>query len=124
MTYASGWENPDGHEPLEARKRPMFDASGQPVTQAPPPDPAPELDMLRPGDGPASVPLVVADWDRENRADDDPEFRGREVQIELPRMRDHGARLAEIRQVAQDAADTDSRVAWLAALSKIIELAR
>jgi hypothetical protein len=115
MTYASGWENPDGHEPLEARKRPMFDASGQPVTEAPPPDPAPELDMLRPGDGPASVPLV-ADAAELTRA-----WVAREPAVSPAGLAD---RLAEIRQVAEDAADTDSRVAWLAALSKIIELAR
>lgn len=117
----SGWENPDNHEPLEARPRPMFDAKGRPVTEAPPPDPAPELDMLRPGDGPASVPI------RPGHAAGAMVTGGERVQLagsmSLTAQR-LDARLAEIRQVAQDAADTDSRVAWLAALSRIIELAR
>lgn len=106
-TFASGWENPDHHEPASARPRPMFDEQGNPVTEAPPAQPepepatwnAPEMDsIMRPGDiQPQAVvpPGQAEDW-----------------------------RLKQIHALAEQALDSDRPGVWSGTLMRIVELAQ
>lgn len=98
-TFASGWENPDHHEPASARPRPMFDEQGNPVTEAPPAQPEPETDgIMRPGEiQPQAIvsPGQVEDW-----------------------------RLKQIHSLAQQALDSDRPGVWSGTLMRIVELAQ
>lgn len=55
--FESGWENPDRHEPMTERPRPMFDEHGNAVDKAPP-EPE-ELEFLRPGDPAARLSAAM-----------------------------------------------------------------
>lgn len=146
--FASGWENPDHHPDLNERPRPMYDGDGRPVTQAPPPDPAPELDrmglhgepvdqVVRPGDAPETMVMSTTAGTGATNPDRAQAIRsllsrggpvgpGAGVHLlagEKVQPLDHARQLAAIRKVAQDALDSDKPARWAAALDKIQELA-
>jgi hypothetical protein len=122
--FASGWENPDKHESMAERPRPMFDEQGKPVSEAPP---APEVesglelvdDFLRPGDVQPRA-QQPRHWLQDSAA---PVAVGGGNPPLMADQSDLTALLTEIHRVASKAADSDSRVVWLAALGRIVELA-
>jgi hypothetical protein len=111
----SGWENPDQHPDLTQRPRPMFDARGKAVTQAPPPDPAPELEHMglfgEPRTGKGERPSIAP---------------GTVVSVDLmtPLDRPLDGRLAEIHALALAALEDASPANWAVALDRIVKLTK
>jgi hypothetical protein len=141
--FASGWENPDKHEPMAERPRPMFDEQGKPVSEAPP---APEVEqaleeldnIVRPGDVAARMRRATAEGGPTDFLQSRPGgIAGRIVTTgeaaplalmlstgEKVRPLDHQRQLAEIRKLALDALEDASPAGWAVALDKIAGLAK
>jgi hypothetical protein len=102
--FESGWENPDHHPDLAKRARPMFDAKGRAVETPPEPEPltAAERAMFAAMEdgGPVSGPAAVVVGER------GPE------RIELPI-------LARIRELVEEALESESAKGWIMALTDI-----
>jgi hypothetical protein len=109
----SGWENPDQHPDLTQRPRPMFDARGRAVTQAPPPDPAPELERM----GLFGQPIVTGDVVVTEAID----VPLRSLETEAMRQ---DAKLAEIHALALAALEDASPANWAVALDRIVKLTK
>lgn len=113
-TFASGWENPDRHEPLSERPRPMYDEKGNPVTEAPPPVPEPgtELeDFLRPGDIQPAAGHTWHEHAERDRAD-----------VSVGALRAELSLKRRVLAIVEPALDDPSPAGWAVALEKVREL--
>lgn len=132
-TFASGWENPDHHEPASARPRPMFDEQGNPVTEAPPAQPEPEMDEIMrqpvhvqpravPWNAPEmGHPELLDRLDEILRPGDIQPSEGRMVSVPMSYLSESSFK-RQLLAIVEPALDNPSPAGWAVALEKVREL--